>query len=227
MSWKAPFDAVLGVFRIGLLSYDCVGVEANAATPSKPGVAYVDVITHYGPGRITAGPPQIYTWPEPWSLEAMREEIRALRERVDVVMVGIHMGLVHFAAARGVLSGQRSRTAAVGRHDTARTRWGRPGAPADPAPERTTRPARAGSRRTDTAGSHYRDAANQPTRLSGHCRGNRSNAGHRGRRWRAAAGRSHQHPARFRRRADHASADRRTRAGAVVATFRAASPVPR
>ncbi|MEW2507748.1 CapA family protein [Amycolatopsis sp. NPDC047767] len=85
---------------VGLLSYDCIGVEANAATPTKPGVAYVDVITHYEPGRITAGPPQIYTWPEPWSLEAMREEIRALRGKCDVVMVGIHMGLVHFAAAR-------------------------------------------------------------------------------------------------------------------------------
>jgi hypothetical protein len=85
---------------IGLLSYDCIGVEANAATSTKPGVAYVDIITHYEPGRITAGPPQIYTWPEPWSLEAMREEIRGLRERCDVVMVALHMGLVHFAAAR-------------------------------------------------------------------------------------------------------------------------------
>lgn len=85
---------------VGLLSYDCVGVEANAATATKPGVAYVDVITHYEPGRITAGPPQIYTWPEPWSLKAMREEIAALREKCEVVMVGIHMGLVHFGAAR-------------------------------------------------------------------------------------------------------------------------------
>jgi poly-gamma-glutamate capsule biosynthesis protein CapA/YwtB (metallophosphatase superfamily) len=89
-----------GGTTIGLLSYDCIGVEANAATASKPGVAYVDIITHYEPGRITAGPPQIYTWPEPWSLEAMREEIRALRARVDVVVVALHLGLVHFAAAR-------------------------------------------------------------------------------------------------------------------------------
>lgn len=86
--------------RIGLLSYDCIGVEANAATAHKPGVAYVDIITHYEPGRITAGPPQIYTWPERWSLEAMSEEISSLASRCDVVMVGLHMGLVHFAAAR-------------------------------------------------------------------------------------------------------------------------------
>lgn len=86
--------------RVGLLSYDCVGVEANAATETKPGVSYVDVITHYEPGRIAAGPPQIYTWPEPYSLEAMTEEIQALRGRCDVLLVALHMGLVHFAAAR-------------------------------------------------------------------------------------------------------------------------------
>jgi len=86
--------------RIGLLSYDCIGVEANAATATKPGVAYVDVITHYEPGRITAGPPQVFTWPEPWSLQAMREEIAALKRTCDLVLVGLHMGLVHFAAAR-------------------------------------------------------------------------------------------------------------------------------
>ena len=86
--------------KVGLLSYDCIGVEANAASETKPGVAYVDIITHYEPGRITAGPPQIYTWPEPYSLAAMAEEIRALRAECDVVLVALHMGLVHFAAAR-------------------------------------------------------------------------------------------------------------------------------
>jgi poly-gamma-glutamate synthesis protein (capsule biosynthesis protein) len=86
--------------RFGLLSYDCVGVEANAATETKPGVAYVDVITHYEPSRLPAGPPQIYTWPEPWSLQAMAEEIQALRERCDVVMVALHIGHAHFGAVR-------------------------------------------------------------------------------------------------------------------------------
>ncbi|MEW1649061.1 CapA family protein [Streptomyces sp. NPDC091219] len=86
--------------RFGLLSYDCVGVEANAATETKPGVAYVDVITHYEPSRLPAGPPQIYTWPEPWSLAAMSEEIATLREQCDVVMVALHIGHAHFGSVR-------------------------------------------------------------------------------------------------------------------------------
>jgi poly-gamma-glutamate synthesis protein (capsule biosynthesis protein) len=80
--------------RIGLLAYDCVGVDSNAASDTKPGVAYVDVITHYVPSRLPGGPAKVYTWAEPCSLEAMGEEIRALRAQCDVVLVAIHMGLV-------------------------------------------------------------------------------------------------------------------------------------
>jgi poly-gamma-glutamate capsule biosynthesis protein CapA/YwtB (metallophosphatase superfamily) len=83
-----------GGTRFGLLSYDCVGVETNAASSTKPGVAYVDVITHYVPSRLPGGPAKVYTWAEPYSLEAMCEEIRELRAQCDIVMVAIHMGLV-------------------------------------------------------------------------------------------------------------------------------------
>lgn len=95
---EAVEPAVLerGGTTIGLLAYNCVGPAANAATAEKPGTAYVDVITHFEPGFLTGSPAQTFTWPEPWSLEAMREEIRALRACCDVVMVSLHMGLVHF-----------------------------------------------------------------------------------------------------------------------------------
>jgi len=79
--------------RFGFLSYDLVGGKNNAATHFKPGAAYVDILTHYEPARFPGSPPQIYTFAERWSLEAMREDIRALRPQCDVLSVALHMGI--------------------------------------------------------------------------------------------------------------------------------------
>jgi poly-gamma-glutamate synthesis protein (capsule biosynthesis protein) len=92
---RAP--AIVG--SIGVLSYNCVGPRDGWARPSKAGSAYVEVLTHYeldhaGPG----GPPRIYTFPTPESLEALRADIAALRARVAVVVVALHKGLGHVRA---------------------------------------------------------------------------------------------------------------------------------
>jgi poly-gamma-glutamate synthesis protein (capsule biosynthesis protein) len=86
--------------RVGVLSFNCVGPREGWARPSKAGCAYVEVLTHYeldhaGPG----GPPRIFTFATPESLAAMREDIAALRARVDVVVVALHKGLGHVRAA--------------------------------------------------------------------------------------------------------------------------------
>lgn len=77
----------------GFLSFDCIGVKANAASKTKAGTAYVDVITHFEQVRWPGEPPAIYTWAEPWSLQAMTEDIRKARLACDVLTVALHMGL--------------------------------------------------------------------------------------------------------------------------------------
>ncbi|MBO0744447.1 MAG: CapA family protein [Candidatus Dormibacteraeota bacterium] len=82
--------------RVGFLSYNCVGPRESWASPRKPGCAYVEVLTHYeldyaAPG----GPPRIYTFAVPESLEAMQDDIAKVRRQVDVLVVALHKGLLH------------------------------------------------------------------------------------------------------------------------------------
>lgn len=89
---RRPIILERGGVKFGVLSYNCVGQKASAASYSKSGCAYVDVITHYEPTMFPGGDPVIYTFAEPKSLEAMREDIRALRPLCDVLVVAIHKG---------------------------------------------------------------------------------------------------------------------------------------
>jgi len=82
--------------RIGFLSYNCVGPRETWASPTKPGCAYVEVLTHYeldhaGPG----GPPRVFTFAAPESLAAMQRDIEQVRSDVDVLIVALHKGLIH------------------------------------------------------------------------------------------------------------------------------------
>jgi hypothetical protein len=82
--------------RFGFLSYNCVGPRETWAADSRPGCAYVNILTHYeldyaSPG----GPPDIYTFPQPKSLKAMESDIQQLRSRCDILVVSLHKGLVH------------------------------------------------------------------------------------------------------------------------------------
>lgn len=85
--------------RFGFLSYNCVGPRDSWASASKAGCAYVHVLSHYEQeGANPGGPPLVYTFATPASLEAMQHDIEALREQVDVVVVALHKGLVHTPA---------------------------------------------------------------------------------------------------------------------------------
>lgn len=82
--------------RYGFLDYNCVGPKETWATTSKPGCAYVHVITHYELDHATpGGPPTVYTWAEPVALGAMASDIRQLRAECDVLVVALHKGLGH------------------------------------------------------------------------------------------------------------------------------------
>lgn len=80
----------------GFLSYNCVGPKDSWASPSKAGCAYLHVLAHYEPeGANPGGPPLIYTFATPDSLDAMADDIARLRNQVDVLVVALHKGLVH------------------------------------------------------------------------------------------------------------------------------------
>jgi poly-gamma-glutamate synthesis protein (capsule biosynthesis protein) len=85
--------------RFGFISYNCVGPKDSWATAAKGGCAYVHVLSHYEQeGANPGGPPLVYTFATPASLEAMQDDIEALRAQVDVVVVALHKGLVHTPA---------------------------------------------------------------------------------------------------------------------------------
>ncbi|WP_432933096.1 CapA family protein [Microbispora sp. CA-135349] len=85
--------------RIGVLSYNCVGPRESWATSRKPGCAYVKVLTHYELDHASpGGPPAVYTFADPASLERMAEDVAALAAEVDIVTVSMHKGVGHTPA---------------------------------------------------------------------------------------------------------------------------------
>ena len=78
--------------KFGFLSYDSTAFR-SAANPAKAGAAYVDIITYHRSTSFPGGRPTTMTFIEPWSLEAMREDIRALRSKCDILTVVLHKGL--------------------------------------------------------------------------------------------------------------------------------------
>ena len=88
----------LGV-KVGVLSFNCVGPREGWATSNKPGCAFVKVLTHYELDHASpGGPPNIYTFAAPESVDAMAADIEGLRHRVDVVVVALHKGMGHVPA---------------------------------------------------------------------------------------------------------------------------------
>ncbi len=93
---RRPAVVERGGLRIGVLSYNCVGPRESWAASRKPGCAYVHVLTHYELDHASpGGPPKIYTFADPDSLEAMADDVRRLRAEVDVVVVSLHKGVGH------------------------------------------------------------------------------------------------------------------------------------
>ncbi len=109
---RAPAIVEADGLRVGVLSYNCVGPRESRATSRKAGCAALDVLTHYeldyaGPG----GPPRIYTFVTPESLEVLRGDVLALREVVDVVVVAFHKGIGHLPVVVPAYERELARTA--------------------------------------------------------------------------------------------------------------------
>jgi hypothetical protein len=97
---KKPAIVERSGVRFGFLSYNCVGPKESWAGRSKPGCAYVEVITHYELGHATPGgpPKRTFTFAEPDTLQQMQADIEALRSSVEILTVALHKGLGHSPA---------------------------------------------------------------------------------------------------------------------------------
>lgn len=82
--------------RVALLSYNCVGPKQGWAGAARAGCAPVRVISHYEMENANpGGPPEIYTFATPDTLEAMQADVERAKAGADVVVVSLHKGLVH------------------------------------------------------------------------------------------------------------------------------------
>jgi poly-gamma-glutamate capsule biosynthesis protein CapA/YwtB (metallophosphatase superfamily) len=96
---REPAIVERGGWRIGVLSFNCIGPRESWATSKKPGSAYVQILTHHElSGGTPGGPIASYTFCEPSSLARMSEDIVRLRASVDVVIVAFHKGVAHIPA---------------------------------------------------------------------------------------------------------------------------------
>lgn len=81
--------------RIALLSYNCVGPENSWAGDGQAGCAYLRIESADG-GPIAPAADLVGVTDQ--ALEMLREDIAAVRESADVVMVALHKGVVHTPA---------------------------------------------------------------------------------------------------------------------------------
>lgn len=79
--------------RVGFLAYGCVGPDGYEAEDDKPGYAPVRAWTIYEKVDYQpATPPKIISFPYKDDLAAMVEDIKKLKNEVDVVVVSYHWG---------------------------------------------------------------------------------------------------------------------------------------
>lgn len=95
---RRPALVERGGVRFGFLSYTSVfWPVGHAAGPDTPGVATIKATTAYQPGpralEMPGVPPLVITAPDPAELEAMKIDVRRLREEVDFVVASCHWGV--------------------------------------------------------------------------------------------------------------------------------------
>jgi poly-gamma-glutamate capsule biosynthesis protein CapA/YwtB (metallophosphatase superfamily) len=93
---RDPAIMKAGGATVGFLAYCSVLPRGYEATPARAGVAPLRARTFYEQVDWQAGtPPRIVTLTNAGDLAALQEDVRQLRERVDVVVVSMHWG-IHF-----------------------------------------------------------------------------------------------------------------------------------
>lgn len=109
---RRPAVAPAGDTRVAVLSYNCVGPRESWATSTKPGAAYVRILTHYELDHASpGGPPRTYTFAEPEDLDRMADDITAARAAADTVIVAFHKGIGHTPAVLAMYESPVARAA--------------------------------------------------------------------------------------------------------------------
>lgn len=109
---RRPAIAPAGDIRVAVLSYNCVGPRESWATSTKPGAAYVHILTHYELDHASpGGPPRTYTFAEPEDLDRMAGDITAARAGADAVIVAFHKGIGHTPAVLAMYESPVARAA--------------------------------------------------------------------------------------------------------------------
>lgn len=80
-------------FKVGYLGYCSVGRPESAAGRDKPGIATMRVNTYYDT-RGAHEPVRIFTEPNTDDLDMLVDDIKLLRQRVDVVVLAFHSGVI-------------------------------------------------------------------------------------------------------------------------------------
>lgn len=92
---RAPAVVERGGWRIGLLSYNCVGPENSWAAPDRAGCAFLPMTTADGSPVAPAAPIDAMT---DEARAILQSDITALRQQADLVLVALHKGVVHTPA---------------------------------------------------------------------------------------------------------------------------------
>ncbi|MGY4482232.1 poly-gamma-glutamate capsule biosynthesis protein CapA/YwtB (metallophosphatase superfamily) [Bradyrhizobium sp. LM3.2] len=84
--------------RFGFLSYTSVFWPSNhAASANSPGCATIKAHAAYEPGpralEMPGAEPITHTFADPVELQAMQEDVRSLRTKVDLVILSCHWGV--------------------------------------------------------------------------------------------------------------------------------------
>ena len=109
---RQPAIVQAGDLVLGVLDYNCVGPRESWARESKAGCAYLNVLTHYELDHASpGGTPNVYTFATPETLNAMREDLAALRDRVDVLAVAFHKGIGHLRSVIAMYEREVARAA--------------------------------------------------------------------------------------------------------------------
>lgn len=79
--------------KVGYIGYCSVGNPGSEAGPGKPGIAPLRVNTSYDV-RGPNAPVRTLTQPQENDLKMLIEDVKKLREQVDVVIVALHFGVI-------------------------------------------------------------------------------------------------------------------------------------